>query len=256
MLRHYDEINLLKPKSINYLTNYRYYNENQLVVATRITALKNMGFSLAVISEILISYGDSKKLSEFLCIKKKETSSNLEQTKYRLQLLESTIKRLREDENTMSYEVIFKEMPQRYVASVRKVVNSYQDEGILWGILMQETANLKIKQADPCYSLAIFHDKEYKENNVDVEIQIMVDGSYQNTQNVTFKTENSVKIASATFKGGYENMDKVNESVANWVSDNGYDFDGPMFNIYHVSPNETKNADEYITEVCYPVIKK
>ena len=35
----------------------------------------------------------------------------------------------------------------------------------------------------------------------------------------------------------------------------GYAFDGPMFNIYHVSPHETSNPDEYVTEVCYPVRK-
>ena len=29
-----------------------------------------------------------------------------------------------------------------------------------------------------------------------------------------------------------------------------------MFNIYHVSPHETRNPDEFVTEVCCPVKKK
>ena len=29
-----------------------------------------------------------------------------------------------------------------------------------------------------------------------------------------------------------------------------------MFNIYHVSPHETSNPDEFVTEACYPVKKK
>ena len=37
---------------------------------------------------------------------------------------------------------------------------------------------------------------------------------------------------------------------------NGYEAAGPMFNIYHVSPHDTKNPDEFVTEVCYPVKKK
>ena len=37
---------------------------------------------------------------------------------------------------------------------------------------------------------------------------------------------------------------------------NGYEAAGPMFNIYHVSPHETQNPDEFVTEVCYPVKKK
>ena len=28
---------------------------------------------------------------------------------------------------------------------------------------------------------------------------------------------------------------------------------GAMFNIYHVSPHETQNPDEFVTEICYPV---
>ena len=28
---------------------------------------------------------------------------------------------------------------------------------------------------------------------------------------------------------------------------------GPMFNIYHVSPHETQNPDEFVAEVCFPV---
>jgi effector-binding domain-containing protein len=104
--------------------------------------------------------------------------------------------------------------------------------------------------------LAIFHDGEFKESNVDVEVQKSVRGSYKDTENVVFKTEPPVLIASATYKGSYDKVSEVNEAVANWVHDNGYDFNGLSFNIYHVSPHETQSSDEYVTEVCYPVKKK
>lgn len=44
-------------------------------------------------------------------------------------------------------------------------------------------------------------------------------------------------------------------NTAGGILRNGYVFDGPMFNIYHVSPHETSNPGEYVTEVCYPVKK-
>ena len=50
--------------------------------------------------------------------------------------------------------------------------------------------------------------------------------------------------------------DEVNQAVASWVEDNGYAFDGPAFNIYHVNPSETDDPEEYVTEVCYPVKKR
>ena len=42
MLRHYDEIGLLKPAEIDRFTDYRYYREDQLPIAGRIAALKDI----------------------------------------------------------------------------------------------------------------------------------------------------------------------------------------------------------------------
>lgn len=104
--------------------------------------------------------------------------------------------------------------------------------------------------------LAIFHDDGFKESDVDIEIQMTVNGSYHNTENVVFKTVPAVEIASATYKGNYEQLTVVNQMVAAWVQDNGYEFNDMMFCIYHVSPAQTQDPDEYVTEVCYAVKKK
>lgn len=256
MLRHYDEIGLLMPKSTDPFTGYRYYSEDQLPVAGQITALKDMGFGLSAIGEILKSYDDPQKLAEFLSIKQTEVKAEAEKTNRRILLLETAIKRLRKDENAMNYNVTLKTLPERYVASVRQIIPSYEQEGTLWHILVKETEPLNIQDGDPCYTLAIFHDTEYKEANVDVEVQKSVRGSYQDTEHVVFKTEPPVLIASATYKGSYDKISEVNEAVANWVQDSGYDFNGLSFSIYHVSPHETQNPDEWVTEVCYPVKKK
>ncbi|CUX43085.1 HTH-type transcriptional regulator HmrR [Clostridium sp. C105KSO15] len=256
MLRHYDEIGLLVPKTTDSFTSYRYYGEDQLPVASRITALKDMGFGLAAIGEILKSYDNPQALADFLAIKQAEVLAEAEETGRRLLLLDTAIKRLRKDDTAMNYNVTLKNLPERYVASVRKVIPSYNQEGILWNLMMTETAPLQMQPADNCCSLAIFHDEGYKENDVDVEIQITVKGSYPDTEHVVFKTMPVVEIASATYKGSYEQLTAVNRAVANWVNDNGFEFNGAMFCIYHVSPAQTQNPDELVTEVCYPVKKK
>ena len=256
MLRHYDEIGLLTPANTDDFTSYRYYSEAQLPVANRIAALKNMGFSLATVAEIMKSYDDPEALSRFLAVKQAEVQTEVEESQRRLLLLEAAIKGLRKDGMMMKYDVNLKTLPERTVASVRKIIPAYEQEGMLWGILMQETVSLKMQDGDTCYALAVFHDGEYKESDVDVEVQKSVIGNYKNTENVVFKTEPAVEIASAICKGSYEQMNKINEAVANWVQVNGYEFGGAMFNIYHVSPHETQNPNEYVTEVCYPVKKK
>lgn len=256
MLRYYDQMGLLTPKSTDSFTSYRYYTEDQLPIAGRIIALKDMGFSLDAIAEILKIYDDPRILSQFFAIKQAEIRAEVEELKQRLLFLETAIKWLRKDKMIMNYNVTLKKFPERYVASVRKIIPTYENEGMLWGILMQETTTLNMEDGDPCYTIAIMHDCEFKESDVDVEVQKSVKGNYKNTENVVFKKEPAVLIASATYKGSYDKFNEVNEAVANWIKDNNYTFDGAAFNIYHVSPHETDNPDEYVTEVCYPVKKK
>lgn len=256
MLRYYDEMGLLVPKSTDCATSYRYYSEDQLTDASQIIALKDMGFELSVIEEIRNGYDDPQKLAQFLEIKRREVLSQADEIERRLLLLDTAIKRLRKDEAAMNYSVTLKTLPERYVASVRDIIPSYDQEGILWQRLMQETAPLAIQDGDPCYTMAIFHDGEHKETDVDVEVQKSVRGKYDDTEHVVFKTEAPILIASATYRGSYEKINEVNQAVADWVRDNQYDFNGLSFNIYHISPYETKNPEEWVTEVCYPVRKK
>lgn len=256
MLRHYDEIALLRPDEVDNMTGYRYYSEAQLQDAGRIQSLKELGFSLAAICEILEKYGDAKELEQFLLIRRKELEAQASETVKKLNLLDSTLKWLRKEGNIMEYEVTLKTLPKRYVASVRKIIPTYKDEGSLWEILFTETATQNVQHASPCYGLAVFHDEGHKDADPDVEIQTSVIGSYMDTENVKFKTIPPIVMASAIYKGSYAQISKVNTAVANWVVENGYDFDGKSFCIYHVSPAQTADPEELVTEVCFPVKKK
>lgn len=255
MLRHYDEIGLLMPENIDPFTGYRYYSETQLITAGRINALKAMGFKLCGAAELLKVWEDRAALERCLLNQREEARLRAEAAARRVRLLDTALERLRKDE-PMKYDVTVKTIPERYVASVRQVIPNYDLEGSLWSIFMSETAHMRIQDGDPCLCVALFYDGEYKERDVDVEIQKSVKGTYPDTEHVKFKTMPQVEVASAVCKGGYDQISEVNAAVAAWVEANGYTYNGVAFNIYHVSPHETKNPEEFVTEVCYPVRKK
>lgn len=102
----------------------------------------------------------------------------------------------------------------------------------------------------------MLHDKEYKEFDVDVEVQIPVTGKYKDTEHVRFKTEPAVTAASMIFEGSYEQFSEVYSAIALWVDENGYEFCGAMMDPYHVSPHETQNPMEWVTEVCCPIRRR
>lgn len=253
MLRYYDELGLLIPKEIDEFTGYRYYIPSQLTLANKINSLKDMGFKVNDIINI-IENNNVKNVEEILFKQKNLISEEFNKSQNQLLLIENAIKNLREDDSIMDYNVVLKELPERYVISVRDIIKNYSDEGLLWERMMPVMESQNVEMANPCYSIAVFHDKEYKENDVDVEIQMAVkNNNYKDENSVVFKTVPSDKIASVTFKGSYEHISKANEALANWIVDNNYNFNGPMFNIYHVSPAMEKDPEKWITEVCLPI---
>ena len=250
MLRHYDDIGLLKPAETDTFTGYRYYREDQLFTIGRITALKDMGFSLSDIIRILENYDDPVKMESFLSARQEERSRLSKETEYKLMLLETARKRLRK-EQIMNYDVTVKTIPERYAATVHMVVPHYEDEGMAWN-MMRECKEPLIP-ADPCYAIAEFLDDEFKEENVEIVVSMAVKGKYQDTEHVKFKTLPAVKVASCIIKGSYDQMGEAYATVASWIKANGYKMNGPMFNIYHVSPAQTQNPEEYVTEACFPI---
>ncbi|MBR5416948.1 MAG: MerR family transcriptional regulator [Clostridiales bacterium] len=250
MLRHYDDLGLLKPAMIDEFTGYRFYKEEQLFVMGRITALKDMGFALADIAKIMDDYDNKEKLEQYLTKQQQELKKISDETEYKLMLLDTARKRLRK-EQSMSFDVTTKVIPERYAATVHMVVPHYEDEGILWGKLQE--CKTPLVPADPCLAAAEFLDKEFKEENVEIVVWMTVKGEYEDTENVKFKTLPAVKVASCVIKGSYEQMGEATATVASWIAENGFEVTGPMFNIYHVSPAQTSNPDEYVTEVCFPI---
>ena len=255
MLRHYDEIGLLKPAEIDRFTDYRYYREDQLPVIGRITALKDMGFSLADIVKILEIYDDHEQLEHFFSARQEELEALSRDTEHKLTLLDTARKRLRKEED-MSYNVTIKTIPERYAATVQMIIPRYEDEGIIWGILVQETCRMNLVEADPCLAAVTYLDGEYKEKDVEMMAWKTVKGSYPDTEHVKFRTLPEETVASCTYQGSYTQITDVYAAVIAWLEANGYEPAGPMFNIYHVSPHETQNPDEFVTEICYPVKKK
>ncbi len=250
MLRHYDDLGLLKPAEIDTFTGYRYYREDQLFTMGRITALKDMGFALADIVRILEIYDDREKLDAFLAAREKELADQAKETEYRLTLLDTARKRLRKEQN-MGFDVTVKTIPERYAATVHMIIPKYEDEGMAWGMMAE--CKEPLVPADPCYAAAAFLDDEYKEENVEIMVSMAVKGKHADTEHVKFLTLPAVKVASCVVKGSYDQMGDAYAAVTSWISSNGYRMNGPMFNIYHVGPAQTQNPDEFVTEACFPV---
>lgn len=156
----------------------------------------------------------------------------------------------------MKYEVLLKEIPERKVVSIRKTVKDFSKEGELWEKLIVEVKKQQVQYGNPSLAMTLYHDLDYREEDVDIEVQMNVDGEYNNTEEVIFKNVPALPVVSVTYQGGYEQTPKVMQAIATWLEENAYVIDGPMINIFHKGPANESSPENWVTEACYVIKKK
>ena len=71
-LRHYDEVGLLRPASVDEVTGYRSYSASQLPLLNRILVLKDLGFTLAEITRMIEAGVSSEEMLGMLRLRQAE----------------------------------------------------------------------------------------------------------------------------------------------------------------------------------------
>lgn len=249
MLRYYDELDILKPSYLDQTTGYRFYTVEQLEIAGLLQKLRILGFSSKAMKKILEdrSIGNIKYYFE-------ERKQQLSKELQNLQNASKEIEQLTEGHfEQIEYNVVLKNIPKRTVISVRKILPSYMDEAQLWEILYNYIEKEKISVLEDCYAMAIYHDLEYKEENVDIEVQVSVSEKGEGTELIHFLEIESFPVASVLFNGSYDKMIDVTKTAIMWMERNGYHVLQPTFNIFHVSKAQDKDPRHWLTEACFKI---
>ena len=138
MLRHYQERGLLIPARIDQFSGYRFYTSDQLGTAHLIVQLREAGFSIDAMSDVLDavaeSSGGSARIEHILSAQRDllaQHRAELNAQQAALDLVTTTLKGHPE-----MTDVIRTTLPALTIASLRHVVPSYHDEGILWQEIM------------------------------------------------------------------------------------------------------------------------
>ncbi|MGL4695541.1 MerR family transcriptional regulator [Enterococcus larvae] len=251
-LRHYEKIGLMLPTTIDQQSGYRFYEANQIGTINKIKMLQQIGLSLETIKEI-IEKQQADILNYYYEIKENELQQEMEALQKKKEMIRQLQKQLKEGNNMEKYNVVLKTIPIRRVISVRKVIPTFQDEGILWGLLQEEVKNSGAKIVPGTLGVSLYHDKEYKETDVDVEVQLEVDGDYKDGEAASFFEAPEYNIASVTFSGNFDQMPQISQALGAWIEANDYHVSGPMINISHVSPAQDPNPENWVTEASFVV---
>jgi DNA-binding transcriptional MerR regulator len=261
-LRYYDEIGLLKPASVDNFTGYRRYTIEQIPRLNRILALKDLGFSLKQVAELLDEKVTSEQLSGMLKMKQAEVSRELEETQSRLDQIAYRLMLIEQENKMPQFEILVKDADPLQVASVRQVLPNYKSAGQLYPILFGALAQAKISSDGPLMS--IYHDEGYKVEDVDLEVAVPIadahtPGEILNSAaggSAITRTLEASLVASTMFRGPYSNFSLAYGAILDWVSANGYTITGPNREIYFQGPSPDVDPADYVTEIQFPVKKE
>lgn len=251
MLRYYDEHDVLRPSHVDGRSGYRSYSPALLTVARWVRELRDVGLGVHEIAACVPLLDDPRAVRGVLERQRTRLLDDAAQALDRVREVDHLITAL--EEPAMSVTVSHRILPARTTASLRGVIPTYADEGLLWQRLMPALVAAGGGFAPDACAIAVFHDEDYKEHDVDVEVQIDVAAPFEPVGEIRCLEVPEQEVAVAVLNGPYDGIGEVMTAVGRWVPEHGYRFAGPMFNIYRVSPQQDPEPSHWVTEVCVPV---
>jgi DNA-binding transcriptional MerR regulator len=266
MLRHYDELGLLKPAHVDPWTEYRYYTIGQLPRLHRILALKDLGLPLDQIGTLLDDDVPLPYLRRLLQQRQTELDQQIQAEQARLTRVAARLQELEEEGKPSPYDVIVKRVDAITLVSARVVVPTLADmppyrhrlSEELYGWLDQH----HVKPSGP--ELVFYHIPEFVETNIDLEFGIIVPPSAikhrvadapLSTMNVRELPE-VAEMAYVVHSGMIHDIPHALTALYRWVGTHGYTSSGAYREV-HVWGRETDsvNIEPIVVELQLPIAR-
>jgi DNA-binding transcriptional MerR regulator len=216
-LRHYDEVGLLKPMHVEAESGYRQYSVSQLPHLHRILALRDLGFPLDRIGEALEQGLSVDALRGMLLLRRVEQEKQVEEETERLNRLNALI-HLIGNEGRMTNDVILKEVAPQWIVSLRENISAYKVVGNLIGKLY----GLLGPFGTQGMGVGLLHDREYKEQDVDVEPGVFLKQPLEVLPPLRCYQLPAETVASVIHHGPFNRIGEAYADLLRWVDASRY----------------------------------
>jgi len=259
LLRFYDEIGLLKPAHADPQTGYRHYTVAQLAHLNRITVLKDLGFSLEQIADILKSQLNADELRRMLQLRRNDVERTLAEEAQRLRHIETRIAQIESEGALSSDDVVERAEPARRLLSVRRQVASFAEARALIGVLREQARPL-LPRAHRCQLVVVAHAPQFESDDLDAEFGFAVEhldlAAPPKSSSLTLRELPAVaRMAVCVRVGLPEDAHLVTAKIGRFVAANGDQLDGPSREVF-LQPPDPQRMHESVVEMQFPVRKR
>lgn len=265
MLRHYDKLGLLTPNHTDKWTGYRYYTIAQLSDLHRIIALKDMGLSLEQIAQLLSS-GETLPVAQLrgmLRIRQADLAQELQTKRMQLAHVEARLRQLEQENEPSPYEIVVKPLASQPVASLRTLVPTMGEMGYycrtLYARLYAALRQLDVQPLQP--EITLYHNDEFRETNLDVEIALAVHPRYAQQapahDHLAFHELPAADLAaSLIYEGAYADLHEGVLALLKYIGTHQHTLAGPLREL-HLSgpahPDGKTVAETAVIELQLPI---
>jgi DNA-binding transcriptional MerR regulator/effector-binding domain-containing protein len=256
LLRFYDEIGLLVPARADAQTGYRFYTVEQLARLNRIIVLKELGFSLDQVAEILNASPDADELRRMLLLRRNDVEHTLATESQRLRHIETRIAQIEADGALSADDVVERAEPMRRLLSVRRQVSSFAVARSLIGILREQSRAL-LPRAHACQLIVVAHAPQFESDQLDAEFGYAVEnldlrdpppGSTLQLRDLPAVPRMAVCVR----VGLPEDAHLVTAKIGRFIAANGDVLDGASREVF-LQPPDPQRMHESVVEMQFPV---
>jgi DNA-binding transcriptional MerR regulator len=256
LLRFYDELGLLTPAHADPQTGYRYYTVTQLSQLNRILVLKELGFDLNQVRDILKANVGSDELRRMLLLRRNDVEKSLTAESQRLHAIETRIAQL-ESEGAMTFDdVVVRAEPRRRFLSLRRTMPSFIAARELIRELRTQARSFVPKGRSPTL-IAIAHSQQFELDEIDVEFGYALDDGFDveppSGSGLTLRELEDVERMAVCVRVGLpEHAHRVTAKIGCFVAANGDSLAGPSREVF-LQPPDLDRMHEAVVEMQFPI---
>jgi DNA-binding transcriptional MerR regulator/predicted transcriptional regulator YdeE len=254
MLRHYDEIGLLKPKRVDRHTGYRSYEVAQLRRLHRLLALRDLGFSLEQVRPVLDDEPPVEQLRGMLRLHQAQIQQDVAEELGRLCRVEAHLRSLEGSVAMSSLDVVVKTTDPVRIAEASDVAPGFGHENLsplFHRLVPRVLAHLAATSARPGILVA-WYEEPADDGSVVVHVGFDIgDQAVPEGDGVRIIELPRINVASVLHRGAMDNIESTYEALIRWMEDSGYQLAGPSRELYHEWNEE--DPERSVTELQMPV---
>lgn len=249
-LRLYHEKEILVPDFIDPDSGYRYYSQEQIGEARVVTCLKDLGFSLSEIKEVLESCQEDRDLLDRLQDKRRELEKRVTRFQESIADIEMVMSgQFSESGFTETGEnLVEKELPKMLLAGHR-ICGKYSDAGQGFRVLGRRAGRFLTGKP-----ICLFYDGEYREDDANFEPCFEVKRVVEN-ELIHCRELEGGEALTLLHRGPYERLHESYAKLFSEVKKRGLKVNCPSREVYHKGPGMILrgNPKKFLTEIQFLV---